>query len=251
MSVPSPTRTGQRAAAPSRPVRGQPTIAVTKVVGGLLSGSVAMPAEAARSIADTMDQIFLRISLSFGERPADERLTKDPTTKVVLFEDRSAGAGRGGLVTRDREIARLHHDRDEFLRHNRRRLGRSRNLLTPVHPATTGGMPLVRSRSVASWYSWPTGLLATREASFWAKPRRSSRESPDDGDQGAPRGVAGRRTALTMMIGPHSILVAVRADLREDLGGRRIEEVRGDIERDARRAVPEVRQFVLDPTSGA
>src|SRR3954470_21270972 len=48
-------------------------IAVAKLGGGLLSGSAAMLAEAAHSLADTTNQAFLRISLSRAERGSDER----------------------------------------------------------------------------------------------------------------------------------------------------------------------------------
>ena len=47
-------------------------IAIAKLVGGLLSGSVAMLAEAGHSLADTVNQVFLWVSLSLGSKPADE-----------------------------------------------------------------------------------------------------------------------------------------------------------------------------------
>ncbi len=47
-------------------------IAVAKGVGGVMSGSVALLAEAAHSLADTMNQVFLFVSLHLGDRPADE-----------------------------------------------------------------------------------------------------------------------------------------------------------------------------------
>jgi cation diffusion facilitator family transporter len=47
-------------------------IAVAKGVGGVISGSAAMLAEAAHSLADTTNQVFLRISLSRAERGSDE-----------------------------------------------------------------------------------------------------------------------------------------------------------------------------------
>lgn len=46
-------------------------IALCKVVAGLLSGSSAMLAEAAHSVADTVNQVFLLTSLRTGARPAD------------------------------------------------------------------------------------------------------------------------------------------------------------------------------------
>src|SRR6478752_9011854 len=46
-------------------------IAVAKAVGGLLSGSSAMLAEAAHSVADTLNQVFLLTALKRSKRPAD------------------------------------------------------------------------------------------------------------------------------------------------------------------------------------
>lgn len=48
-------------------------IAVAKGIGGALSGSSAMLAEAAHSLADTTNQVFLRISLSRADRGSDEQ----------------------------------------------------------------------------------------------------------------------------------------------------------------------------------
>jgi cation diffusion facilitator family transporter len=48
-------------------------VAAAKLAAGLLSGSSAMLAEAAHSVADTMNQAFLLTSLRRGNRPADER----------------------------------------------------------------------------------------------------------------------------------------------------------------------------------
>ena len=49
-------------------------IAVAKLGGGLLSGSTAMFAEAAHSLADTTNQGFLRVSIKLGRRePTPER----------------------------------------------------------------------------------------------------------------------------------------------------------------------------------
>src|SRR3954463_15825396 len=48
-------------------------IAVAKALGGGTSGSAAMLAEAAHSLADTTNQVFLRISLSRAERGSDEQ----------------------------------------------------------------------------------------------------------------------------------------------------------------------------------
>src|SRR5919205_956022 len=48
-------------------------IGVVKLVAGLLSGSSAMLAEGAHSVADTTNQLFLLGSLRFAERKPDEQ----------------------------------------------------------------------------------------------------------------------------------------------------------------------------------
>ena len=46
-------------------------IAVAKLVGGLVSGSTAMLAEAAHSFADTLNQVFLMAAIKRSKKPAD------------------------------------------------------------------------------------------------------------------------------------------------------------------------------------
>jgi cation diffusion facilitator family transporter len=48
-------------------------VAVAKLAAGIMSGSSAMLAEAAHSVADTLNQAFLLASLHRADRPADER----------------------------------------------------------------------------------------------------------------------------------------------------------------------------------
>ncbi len=47
-------------------------IASSKFSVGLLTGSAAMLAEAAHSLADTINQVFLLVSINMGDNPADE-----------------------------------------------------------------------------------------------------------------------------------------------------------------------------------
>ncbi len=47
-------------------------IAIAKLAAGMIGNSAAMLAEAAHSIADTMNQVFLLVSLSLGDRRPDE-----------------------------------------------------------------------------------------------------------------------------------------------------------------------------------
>jgi cation diffusion facilitator family transporter len=49
------------------------SIAVAKFVAGLLSGSTALLAEAAHSVADTLNQVFLLTALKRSRKPADAR----------------------------------------------------------------------------------------------------------------------------------------------------------------------------------
>ncbi|MFJ5227319.1 cation diffusion facilitator family transporter [Streptomyces sp. NPDC088400] len=48
-------------------------IAAAKAVGGLITGSPALLSEAAHSVADSMNEVFLLASLKRSHRPADER----------------------------------------------------------------------------------------------------------------------------------------------------------------------------------
>jgi cation diffusion facilitator family transporter len=48
-------------------------IAIAKIVAGLLSGSTALLAEAAHSVADTLNQVFLLTALKRSRKPADAR----------------------------------------------------------------------------------------------------------------------------------------------------------------------------------
>jgi hypothetical protein len=53
---------------------------------------------------------------------------------------------------------------------------------------------------------------------------------------------------LTMWVGPESLLVAARFDLREDVAGNRVDRLADEIEDELHREVPEVGEVFLDPT---
>ncbi len=283
-------------------------IAVAKLGGGLLSGSVAMLAEAAHSVADTVNEVFLFVSLSLGGRPPDEHhpfgygkerffwaflaatfifvagavfswangiralftengsesyaisyivlgvallaegtsltravhelrkaaiaegrslrqhlsQTKDPTTKLVLFEDAAAVVG----VTLAAAGIGLHQVTGD---HRWEAAG----------SITIGFLLAYVAYRVAKD---TRGLLLGEAATV--EQRQTIRDTIC-----AHNEVSEVIELLTMMLGPHSILVAVRADLRNDLTGYKIEEVCARIELDVREAVPEVGQFFLDPTT--
>jgi cation diffusion facilitator family transporter len=48
-------------------------IAIAKCIAGLLSGSTALLAEAAHSVADTLNQVFLMTAIKRSRKPADDR----------------------------------------------------------------------------------------------------------------------------------------------------------------------------------
>jgi divalent metal cation (Fe/Co/Zn/Cd) transporter len=50
-------------------------VGLVKLVAGIMSGSSAMLAESAHSAADTLDQVFLLMSLHRGDRPASRGRT--------------------------------------------------------------------------------------------------------------------------------------------------------------------------------
>ncbi|WP_143675442.1 cation diffusion facilitator family transporter, partial [Streptomyces sp. JV178] len=47
--------------------------AVAKTIGGLLAGSPALLSEAAHSVADSLNEVFLLAALRRSRRPADSR----------------------------------------------------------------------------------------------------------------------------------------------------------------------------------
>ena len=282
-------------------------IAIAKLVGGLLSGSVAMLAEAGHSLADSVNQVFLGVSLSLGRKPPDEdhpfgygkerffwaflaaafifvagavfsivegvraflggggaesfgvayavlgvaalaegtslvralrqsraealalgrgvrehlRLSKDPTVKVVVLED---GAAVVGLLLAAAGIG-LHQ-------------------LTGDHrwDAVASIAVGVLLAFVAYQLGHDTKELLLGEAAIPAE-REAIRAAIDERPE-----VDEIVEVLTMAVGPHALLVAVRAVLRDGLRTDEIQQVCGRIEADVREAVPDVVQFFIDPT---
>jgi cation diffusion facilitator family transporter len=61
-------------------------------------------------------------------------------------------------------------------------------------------------------------------------------------------GIAAVVDLRTMYVGPQSLLVAARVDLRDGLPAERVEQLAAEIDRDLRERVPAVDQVFLDPT---
>jgi cation diffusion facilitator family transporter len=283
-------------------------IAAAKTVAGLLGGSAAMLAEAAHSFADTMNQVFLLVSLSLSDREPDEdhpfgygkerffwallaavfifvsgalfslwqgvhgllggetvqggylltyavlvfalvaegtswwraahqvrseaatagtpvrayvQQSRDPTVKTVLFED--SAAVTGVLVAL---------------------VGVGLHQLTGKGFFDAGASILigVLLAYIAYRLGRDTKGLLIGEAA-----RPEQREALRQAIVAHPE-VDVVLQLLTMHLGPRSLLVAVRLDLRDGLSSQQIEAVSTRIEAELAEVVPEVTQVFLDPT---
>ena len=283
-------------------------IAAAKTVAGLLGGSAAMLAEAAHSFADTMNQVFLLVSLSLSDREPDEdhpfgygkerffwallaavfifvsgalfsfwqgvhgllggetvqggylltyavlvfalvaegtswwraahqvrseaatagmpvrayvQHSRDPTVKTVLFEDSAAVAG---------VVLAL--------------VGVGLHQLTGQGFFDAGASILIGLLLAYIAYRLgrdTKGLLIGEAA------RPEQREALRQAIVAHPE-VDVVLQLLTMHLGPRSLLVAVRLDLRDGLSSQQIEAVSTRIEAKLAEVVPEVTQVFLDPT---
>jgi cation diffusion facilitator family transporter len=285
-------------------------IMVAKLVGGLVSGSTALLAEAAHSLADTTNQGFLLASIALASRPPDEeqpfghgrqrfvwtflaavgmfvagavfaigygvmellkggessggytvawitlaialaaegtswvralrqtraeaaaaqrpwrrhvRGSRDPSVKMVLFEDTAALAGIV-LAAAGIGLSQL-----------------TGNAFWDPAASVVIGLLLI---AVAAWMGHDTAELLIGSA---ARPEERSaiervlREHPD---------VADVKELLTMVLGPRALLVAARIDLADGLDSSRVEKTASDLDRRTREAVPDVTEVFLDATPG-
>jgi cation diffusion facilitator family transporter len=71
-SLPRTRRAGESKRTVLVAIAANAVIAIAKLGGGLISGSAAMLAETAHSVADTTDQCFLLVSIALGRREPDE-----------------------------------------------------------------------------------------------------------------------------------------------------------------------------------
>jgi cation diffusion facilitator family transporter len=286
-------------------------IAVIKLAGGLLSGSTALLAEAAHSLADTVNQGFLLTSLSISRRAPDERQpfgygqqrylwtfvaamcmflagaifavgygvfqivaggessgsyaiawvtltlaalaegvswaramrqtragarqarrgvrryareSRDPSVKMVLVED---SAGLAGVL-----IAALGIGLDQIT---------GSSVFDPAASVLIGIMLM----GVALWLARDSGMLLAGAAA-----RPEERETIERVLEEHP-GIVEVNELLTMVLGPNALLVAARVDVADQLDGRGLERVAGEVDRAIREAVPDVTEVFVDPTDRA
>jgi cation diffusion facilitator family transporter len=284
------------------------SIAVAKTVAGLLGGSAAMLAEAAHSIADTMNQVFLLVSLSLGDREPDEdhpfghgkeRFFWALLAAVFIFVSGalfsfwqgihgllSGGVVEGGyLLTYAVLVFALAADGSSWWRAVHQVRGEAAAAGKPVaayvkessdptvktvlfedSAAVTGvllalvGIGLHQLTGKAFFDAGASILIGVLLAYVAYRLGRDTKGLLIGEAARPEQREAIRRTVrahpevdevlqlLTMHIGPSSLLVAVRLDLRDGLSSQQVEAVSNRIEAELAEVVPEVTQVFLDPT---
>ena len=283
-------------------------VAAVKGIAGALTGSAAMLAEAAHSVADTTNQAFLLTSLALGEKPADpehpfghgkERFFWAFLAAVLIF---LAGAvfsiGQGVL-----ELARSAREGSYSVAYatlafafvaegtsliravrQTRREGRERALSfweytrvttepaakTVLYEDTVAVLGVIVA-AVGIGLHQLTGSIAWDAAAaiavgcmlvyvavtlgrnfkalligIGARPedRERLREVLRTHDE-----IDDVLDLRTMYVGPNSLLVAARLDLKEGIDSERVEELATELDHELRDAVDDVSDVFLDPTS--
>jgi cation diffusion facilitator family transporter len=283
-------------------------IAAAKTAAGLLGGSVAMLAEAAHSFADTMNQVFLLVSLSLGDREPDEdhpfgygkeRFFWALLAAVFIFVSGalfslwqgihsllSGESVEGGyLLTYAVLVFALVADGISWWRAARQVRGEAAAAGKPVRVyVQESNDPTVKTVLFEDSAAVAGVLLAlvgvglhqlTGKAFFDAGASiligvllayvayRLGRDTKGllIGEAARPEQREALRQVilahsevdavlqlLTMYLGPASLLVAVRLDLRDGLSSQQVEAVSSRIEAELAEVVPEVAQVFLDPT---
>ena len=284
------------------------TIAIVKGIAGALSGSAALLAECAHSVADTSNQVMLLVSISLGERKPDEehpfgygkerffwallaavliflagavfsigdgvlRLVRPPSkdesavlalgtiafaflaegvsflraTRQTRAEAREAGVPLLAFVRQSKDPtvkAVLSEDTTDLLGLTIAAAGITLTWVTGADAWDAGAAILVGCLLVyvaLALGSDTKGLLLGEAAP--QRERAALREAIAAHD-----GIAAVVDLRTMYVGPQSLLVAARVDLRDGLPAERVEQLAAEIDRDLRERVPAVDQVFLDPT---
>jgi cation diffusion facilitator family transporter len=290
-------------------------IAVAKGIGGVLTGSSAMLAETAHSVADTVDQVLLLVSLRLGERQPDEEhpfgYGKDRffwtfLVAVVIFLAGAIfsigdgvtrllgrdvlGSGGGGrvwinfvvlgvaFVSESTSLARAWRQTREAARDAGYGLVQyvriskeptTKMVLSEDLVAVTGVVVAfvgVLLQEVTGNQRWDAGaavligLLLVYVAFALGRDIRGlllGEAARPDQREALLRTLAETEEVddvvelLTMYVGPKSLLVAARIDLAEGLDSGRVEELSDELDRKLRDADDDVDQVFLDATPRA
>jgi cation diffusion facilitator family transporter len=283
-------------------------ITVAKLIGGLASGSTALLAEAAHSVADTTNQAFLLGSISLAAREPTEahpfghgnqRFLWTFVAAVGTFvagavfavgygvlELTSGAKEQGGfaaawitlaiaLVAEGsswlRALRQTRSEAREAGKPTRRYVAESRDpsvkmVLFEDSAALAGialagtGIALHQITGAAYWdpiASILIGLLligvAVRMATDTGRLLVGSAALPEEREV-IDRVIAEQAQVddvievLTLVIGPKALLVAARVDVADDLCGDDLENAMSDVDDAIRAAVPDVTEVFLDPT---
>jgi cation diffusion facilitator family transporter len=283
-------------------------IGVAKFAGGLVSGSTAMLAEAAHSVADTTNQLLLLASLNLAEREptaehpfgyGKERFFWSFMAAIFIFISGSlfsiyegvhrivGGGGSEGspaiafavlglalvlegssLIRATRQTAGEAREKDRPLAHHVRvsRDPTTKTVVFEDSAAVVGvlfaaaglGLTQITGSTVFDGAASVAIGLVLAVVAFGL-----GRDTKDllIGEAALPEerealarvfeecdGVDELVELLTMAIGPNSLLVAARFDLADDLDSDAVEDLADELDERLREAVPEVSQVFLDPT---
>lgn len=284
------------------------TIAIAKVLGGLASGSSAMLAEAAHSVADTTNQAFLLVSIRLGQRdpsPArpfghgQERFLWTFMAAIGMFlagatfavgygaRELIAGGGEEGgfaiayLVLGVSFVAEavswvraLRETRSgargaglsvwRYARESRdpnTKMVLFEDSAALVGVALAGlGVALHQLTGSAAWdasASIVIGLLLVSVAVFMGRDAKhlligaSARAEEQEEIERTIESfdeVEEVLELLTLVLGPNALLVAARIDLSDNVDSGRIENVSSEIDRRLREVVSDVTEVFLDAT---
>jgi cation diffusion facilitator family transporter len=287
-------------------------IALAKGAGGLVTGSSAMLAETAHSLADTVDQVLLLVSLRLGERQPDEehpfgygkeRFFWTFLVAVIIFLAGAVfsigdgvlrllgreviGGGSGGrlwidfvvlgiaLVSETASLVRAWRQTRKgareagygFVEYVRISKEPTTKMVLSEDAAAVAGVILafagVGLEEITGDQRWDAaaailiGLLLVWVAYALGRDIRGlllgEAARPDQRELlrqtlAAPDEVDDVVELLTMYVGPKSLLVAARIDLADGLDSSRVEELSSELDRRLRDADGDVDQVFLDPT---
>ncbi|WP_328689346.1 cation diffusion facilitator family transporter [Streptomyces caniferus] len=287
-------------------------IAVAKAVGGGIAGSPALLSEAAHSVADSLNEVFLLASLRRSERPADpshpfgygkERFFWSLLAAVGIFvtggcfsfvqgieafqsEESESGSGYAiGLAVlvvallaegtsllralsqvRAQAKVRQHSTLREIRRNEDPAL---RTVLAEDSTACLGvllailGMALHMATGDGAYEAWASlliGALLVYVAYVLGKSARAQligeavapemQQRIRDFLDGRPE-IDAVTAALTMRLGPDSVMLAARVDLVAGLDSEEVEEALVRTKRELRAQWPELGQLFLDVTDAS
>ena len=283
-------------------------IAVAKLAGGLLSGSTALLAEAAHSLADTTNQSFLLASISLaGRRPTEDRPFGYGQHRFLwtfmaavgmfvagaifavgygIFELLRGGEHSGGFgvawatlaiaaVAEGTSWARAVRQTRAQAREARRPLrqfvreSRDPTVKMVLFEDTAalvgiaiaaGGIALQQVTGTAAWdpiASILIGLMLIGVAGWMARvaasllvgaPARPEERAAIERVIEDHPAVERVEELLTLVLGPRSLLVAARLDFGDHLGADEVERAASDLEQAIPERVPDVVEVFLDAT---